>query len=231
MSDIESIAVRVIELIPEIIEKKPELAFRMFEALRKYFVPLELFQEYLKKLDRIESKIDKLEADIAELRKDVDGLKKEVAELRRDVDGLKRDVASLKKDMSDVKASLDMLMLSLEEEARDCVSAWLSKYGITMEPRSEIMCGMEINLFDVSGDYVLLGDATVRAGPKVVEWIVNRARKLVRCMPEYRGKEFIIVIYAMYFAPAAIEKAKEHNVWLVSARKEYTEFKTVRISV
>jgi len=236
MDDIEAIAVKVIELIPEIVERRPELAFKMFEMLKKYFVPLELFQKYLKKLDKIEKKVDKIESDVSGLKKDVavlkddvSGLKKDVAVLKDDVSGLKKDVAVLKKDMGDVKKSLDRLMLSLEEEAREYVRWWLNKYGIVMEPESKAICGMEINLFDVKDNYVLLGDATVRAGPRTVEWIANRARKLVKCVPEYRDKKFIIVVYAMHFTPDAVDKAKECGVWLISANKEITKLKTVRI--
>jgi len=257
MSDIEALAIKIIELIPEIVEKKPELAFRMFEILKKYFVPIELFQEYLRRLDRIEKKVGKIEEDVAALKKDVSVLKEDVSTLKKDVSVLKedvstlkkdvsvlkedvstlkkdvsvlkKDVSTLKKDMSDVKKSLDRLMLSLEEEAREYVKWRLSKYNIVMEPRSETICGMEINLFDAKGNYVLFGDATVRAGPRIIEWIVNRAKKLAKCVPEYRDKQFIVVIYAMRFTPDAIDKAKEYGVWLVTATKEETRLKTLRI--
>ena len=216
MDDIEAIVVRVIELIPEIIEKKPELAFKMFETLKKYFVPLELFKEYLKKLDKIEKKVDKIEED--------------VAGLKRDVGSLKEDVAGLKRDVGDMKVSIDRLMLSLEEEAREYIKWWLGKHDIKVDPRSEVICGMEINLFDDKGAYVLIGDATVRAGPRVVEWIYNRAKKLAKCAPRYKDREFIIVIYAMHFTPDTIEIAKKYGVWLLSATKEITKFKTTRIN-
>jgi len=56
MNDIENLAIKAIELMPEIIRKKPELAFRMFEILKRHFVPIEIFQEYLNKLDNIDKK-------------------------------------------------------------------------------------------------------------------------------------------------------------------------------
>ncbi len=230
MDDIEAIVVRVIELIPEIIEKKPELAFKMFETLKKYFVPLELFKEYLKKLDKIEKKVDKIEEDVAGLKRDVGSLKEDVAGLKRDVGSLKEDVAGLKRDVGDMKVSIDRLMLSLEEEAREYIKWWLGKHDIKVDPRSEVICGMEINLFDDKGAYVLIGDATVRAGPRVVEWIYNRAKKLAKCAPRYKDREFIIVIYAMHFTPDTIEIAKKYGVWLLSATKEITKFKTTRIN-
>ncbi len=222
MSDIKTLAMRVIDAIPEIVEKNPELAFRMFEILKRYFVPMEMFREYLRKIDNIDKKVTKIENDVAELKRDVANLKDDVAEL-------KRDVARLDKSMSDVKVTLERLMLSLEDEAREYVKYWLEKHNISIEPRIEVICNMEINLFGVTDRYVLIGDATVRVGPKVVEWIYNRAKKIAKCFPKYKNKEFIITIYAMHFTPDAIKKAEDLNVWLIKANKEITKLKTIQI--
>jgi len=219
MSDIEAIATKVIEIIPEIVEKKPELAFRIFEMLKRYFVPIELLQDYLKsidkKIDRIEKKVDRIEKDVAEIRG-------ETKTLRGDVEVLKRDTYSLKK-------SLDRLMLSLEEEAKDHVEWLLSKHGIKMKIEPKVVCGMEFDLFGIKEDLILVGDATVRAGPKVIEWMYNRAQKLAKCSPDYKKKKFVIVIYSMHFTPSAVEKAKKIGVWLISANKEVTELKTIKL--
>jgi len=226
MSDIEAIATKVIEKIPEIVEKKPELAFRIFEMLKRYFVPIELLQDYLKnidkKIDRIEKKVDRIEKDVAEIRGETKTLRDDVEALRGDVEVLKRDTYSLKK-------SLDRLMLSLEEEAKDHVEWLLNKHGIKMKIEPKVICGMEFDLFGIEEDLILVGDATVRAGPKVIEWMYNRAQKLAKCSPDYKKKKFVIVIYSMHFTPSAIEKAKKIGIWLISANKEVTELKTIKL--
>jgi len=247
MSDIEAIATKVIEKIPEIVEKKPELAFRIFEMLKRYFVPIELLQDYLKnidkKIDRIEKKVDRIEKDVAEirgetktlrddveaLRGDVEVLKSDVGALRGDMEALRGDVEVLKRDTYSLKKSLDRLMLSLEEEAKDHVEWLLNKHGIKMKIEPKVICGMEFDLFGIEEDLILVGDATVRAGPKVIEWMYNRAQKLAKCSPDYKKKKFIIVIYSMHFTPSAIEKAKKIGIWLISANKEVTELKTIKL--
>ena len=240
MSDIEAIATKVIEIIPEIVEKKPELAFRIFEMLKRYFVPIELLQDYLKsidkKIDRIEKKVDRIEKDVAEirgetktLRGDVEVLKSGVGALKVDMEALRGDVEVLKRDTYSLKKSLDRLMLSLEEEAKDHVEWLLSKHGIKMKIEPKVVCGMEFDLFGIKEDLILVGDATVRAGPKVIEWMYNRAQKLAKCSPDYKKKKFVIVIYSMHFTPSAIEKAKKIGIWLISANKEVTELKTIKL--
>ena len=131
--------------------------------------------------------------------------------------------------MASVKSSLDRLMLSLEEEAREYVRFWLRKYGINMKPKRLFICDMEINLFDSTEKYILLGDATVRAGPQVVRWIYGRAKKLVKCAPEFKDKDFIVVIYAMHFTPDAISEADKYGIWLISATEEHTKFRKIKL--
>jgi len=219
--DIEELAVKVIEKIPEIIEKKPELAYRMYEILKKHFVPLELFEEYLKKLDRIEKKVDKIEGDVGGLRKDVEVLKK-------DVGGLRKDVEVLKKDVTDLKVSVDRVMISLEEEAWEWVGWHLRQRGITMNVGRRFICGMEINIFGVNDKYVLIGDAKVRVGGKVVRSMFERAKRVLKCAPEYRGKKLIVVLYTMHYTQEAVDEARRLSVWLICSGREVTKFESLK---
>ncbi len=206
LSDAEAIAVKTIELLPEIIEKKPELAYRMFEILKRHFVPVEIFKEIMEKLDK---RLETLEMDVRELR---------------------RDVETLGKDMKSVKASLDRLMVSLEEEAQSWVRHLLKKHGIEMNVRREFVGDMEIDIFGESDDIVLVGDATVRAGRGVIEWIHNRARKISR-LPRFAGKKFIVIIYAMHYTPEAIELAKKFGVWLIRSGVEVSKFQIIAFPI
>lgn len=84
---------------------------------------------------------------------------------------------------------------------------------------------LEFDIYGEADDIVVLGDATVRAGPKIIEWIHNRAKKVINCEPALSNKRIILAVYTMHFTPDTVKLAEKLGIWLIKSGKEITKLR------
>ena len=161
--------------------------------------------------------------EIAKLREDmVAGFKRhdeEIAKLREDMNaGFKRhdeEMARMRRDIRDLKVTMERMVLSEEEEAREVLGHRLRALGISMALRRLELPGLEIDLYGTSDGICLIGEATVRAGRGLVEELDAKAELLARRHPELLRPRLMKAIYTIIATPDAIEEAERRGVWIL----------------
>jgi DNA repair exonuclease SbcCD ATPase subunit len=120
-----------------------------------------------------------------------------------------------------VERTLEKLTIDVEDEAKSILKVKLRELGITLELTSLILPGLEINIYGASDDTCVIGEATVRAGPKLVDELLGKIEKLKTNYPNLLRKKVILVIYASLPMIELIEKSKEKGIWLLKATEEF----------
>jgi len=161
--------------------------------------------------------------EIAKLREDMNkGFKRhdeEIAKLREDmVAGFRRHdemFAKLREDVRDVKVTLERVTISEEEEAKEVLGHRLKALGIPMALKRLELPGLEIDLYGASDGVCLIGEATVRAGIRLVEELDAKAGLLAERHPELLRPRVIKAIYTILATPEAIEEANRRGIWIL----------------
>jgi hypothetical protein len=200
--------------------------------------------ETLKRLDSLEERMvelsegqKKLWEEVKALREDVNTLKDDVSTLKSDVNTLKSDVGSLKTDFSilksdtralredvrQIRTTLERLTLTAEEEARSVVKHKLKeKLNIDIELDRIFIDATEVNMYGATGDICVVGEATVRLGPNLVNELLGKVKMIRDKRPDLLRKKMIKVIYTDYATPEAVEAATKSKVWILRWKKELT---------
>jgi hypothetical protein len=112
----------------------------------------------------------------------------------------------LRKDVRDVKTTLERVTLSLEEEARSFI-AWRLKEALGVEVALDkvFVDTLEINVYGVTGDLCVVGEATVRLGLGLVEELLEKVEVLKRRRPELLRRRMLKVIYTDVATPQALQ--------------------------
>jgi len=122
-----------------------------------------------------------------------------------------------------VERILEKLRIDVEDEAKSILKARLRELGVSLELTSLILPGLEINIYGVLDDVCVIGEATVRAGPKLIDELLEKIEKLKINYPNLLRKKVILVIYASLPMIELIEKAKEKGIWLLKATEEFSK--------
>jgi len=200
--------------------------------------------ETLKRLDSLEERMvelsegqKKLWEEVKALREDVNTLKDDVSTLKSDVNTLKSDVGSLKTDFSilksdtralredvrQIRTTLERLTLTAEEEARSVVKHKLKeKLNIDIELDRIFIDATEVNMYGATGDICVVGEATVRLRPNLVNELLGKVKMIRDKRPDLLRKKMIKVIYTDYAIPEAVEAATRSKVWVLRWEKELT---------
>jgi hypothetical protein len=116
-----------------------------------------------------------------------------------------------------VERTLEKLTVDVEDEARSVVKHRLREMGISLELGSLTLPDLEINLYGVSDNVCLVGEATVRGGATLVDELLEKLEVLRKKYPDRLRRKIILVIYASLPMVELVEKAKERNIWLLKA--------------
>jgi hypothetical protein len=114
-----------------------------------------------------------------------------------------------------VKVTLERVTISEEEEAREVLGHRLKALGIPMALKRLELPGLEIDLYGVSDGVCLIGEATVRAGIRLVEELDAKAGLLAERHPELLRPRVIKAIYTIMATPEAIEEANRKGIWVL----------------
>ncbi|MEM3045157.1 MAG: hypothetical protein QXV77_06665 [Candidatus Bathyarchaeia archaeon] len=216
--------------------------------------------DILERLDRIEENIEKLWIEVKSLRENQEKLWIEVKSLRENQEKLWIEVKSLRenqeklwievRDLREVQVSMletqrtmlstlnrlsatvDRLTLSVEEEARDVVRHRLKEeLGVVVAVDRLFIDDKEIDLYGVGDDLVLVGEATVRLGVRLLDELEDKINYLRLNRPELLRPRLIKAVYTDYAPPAALESARERGIWVLKWSGDLTPKKIHRIKV
>ena len=144
---------------------------------------------------------------------EIRSLREEQIRLREDFNEMLKEIRSINLRLGRVERTLEKLTLDIEEEARSILKYRIKKdFGLEMEIGRLVLPELELNLYGVSGDICVVGEASVRAGVRVLEGLLEKIEKLKARYPEKLRKQVIPVIYTSLPMPELVERAKLKNV-------------------
>jgi hypothetical protein len=133
-----------------------------------------------------------------------------------EVKSLRENQEDMLRDLHMLRAGFERLTLSVEEEARDVI-----RHRLRSDLRLDISLDrlwldrVEINIYGVSGDTCVIGEATVRLGTKLIEELEEKIEFLKSAKPNLLRPRIIRVIYADYAVPSALEAARKRGIWVL----------------
>jgi len=203
--------------------------------------------EILKRLDKLSEEQVKLREEqtkiwmeIARLREDFNRLREDFNKSREDFIMLRKDFSKLREDLimlredfnkmfravnlrlNRVERTLEKLTVDIEEEARSIIRHRLkTDLGLDMEIGSLILPDLEVNIYGVSDEVCVIGEATVRGGVGIVHELLRKIEVLKSRYPDRLRKRIIPIIYVCLPMPELIEEAKKRDIWILRATKDY----------
>jgi len=189
---------------------------------------------------RLREDFNKLREEQVRLREDFNELRREQVRLREDFNKLREEQIRLREDfnrlredfnkmfmafdvrLSRVEGTLQKLTLDVEDEARSIIKYRLKKdFGIEMDLAPLFMPELELNIYGVSDDVCVVGEATVRAGRGILDALLNKIELLKAKYPEKLRKRLIPVIYVCLPMPELVEEAAKRKVWVLKATQDF----------
>ncbi|RLE58964.1 MAG: hypothetical protein DRJ32_05470 [Thermoprotei archaeon] len=76
---------------------------------------------------------------------------------------------------------------------------------------------LEINIYGVAGDLCIVGEASVRAGYRVMEKLMKNLRYLRNRYPDKLRRIVVLIIYTSLAMPDLVEEAKKRDIWVLKA--------------
>jgi len=165
------------------------------------------------RLTKVEDRLTRLEAVVEELAKATRENTRAISELRKAMEHLER---RFDRRLTAIENMLNNLTIGLEYEANHVVQHLLKQRGI------EIRTGVtyfsrkfEFDIYGVSEQLTVIGDAKVKAGPQTVRRLVRKVRRAMDRYPDrFKGK-VVTVLYCLRALPDAIKEAESQGIWLV----------------
>jgi regulator of replication initiation timing len=167
--------------------------------------------------------------EIKNLREEQNKLWEEVKALREGQNKLWEEVRALRlgqerlwSEVRSIRVTLDRFAISEEEEAWEVVGYRLRELGINVKLNRVFIDNAEINIYGASDDTCVFGETVVRLGSSLIYELEEKIRLAREKKPTLLRPKLIKVIYALVVTPQAIELAREHGIWVLSVRQEYT---------
>ncbi len=170
---------------------------------------------------RFREELNKIWSEIRSLREEQVKLGEEQIRLREDFNEMLKEIRSINLRLGRVERTLEKLTLDIEEEARSILKYRIKKdFGLEMEIGRLVLPELELNLYGVSGDICVVGEASVRAGVRVLEGLLEKIEKLKARYPEKLRKRVIPVIYTSLPMPDLVERARLKKIWVLKATED-----------
>ena len=163
----------------------------------------------------------KIWSEIASIKEEQKNLREEQVKLREDFNRMLAVIDRMDVRLSRVERTLEKLTIDVEDEARSFLKHRLRELGLSVELTSLILPDLELNIYGVSGDVCVIGEATVRAGVSILEDLMGKFEKLKKMYPDRLRRKIILVIYASLPTAELIEEAKKRRIWLLKATEEF----------
>ncbi|MBS7654682.1 hypothetical protein KEJ43_06395 [Candidatus Bathyarchaeota archaeon] len=161
---------------------------------------------------------ERYDAEMAKLREDmIKGFERhdtEIAKLRED---FTRAFKGLDTRLSRVERTLEKITLDIEDEARIIIKYRLREMGYEIELGPLILPGVELNIYGVSDDLCVIGEASVRASINLINKIDRGIKKVKSMQPDKLRGKIVRVIYTGLAMPDLIERAEKEGIWILKA--------------
>ncbi|MEM2634439.1 MAG: hypothetical protein QW372_03100 [Nitrososphaerales archaeon] len=150
----------------------------------------------------------------------------EMAKLREDMrygfELIEKRLSSVERDIHQMRTYIERTSLTLEEEAFEVISGKLIKMGIKIALNRLILPDLELNIYGVADEICVIGEATIRAGIRIVTSLNEKVNLLIKKYPELVRPKMIKILYTMWITEEALEEAKRSGIWVLKAMKELT---------
>jgi len=155
------------------------------------------------------------------LREDFNVLSQEQRRLREDFNKMLKAFQQMDKRLTRIEKTVEKMTIDIEDEARSFVRHKLMERGISVDVDVLKLPEAEINIYGANKEYCVIGEASIRAGLKILDEIVEKYELLARKYPNYLREKIILVLYVLIPVPELIKEAEKRNIWVFKATKEY----------
>jgi nitrate reductase assembly molybdenum cofactor insertion protein NarJ len=210
-------------------EKFNEILSRLDEHDRKFNEILATLKEHTAILKEHTARLDEHDRKFNEI---LAVLKEHTAILKEHTAILKEHTARLNEhdrkfneiiaEIRDLKVYIERISLTLEEEAWEVITGRLRKMGIQVKLERLVLPDLEVNIYGAADNLCIVGEASTRAGARVVKSVDEKLDLIKRKYPEYLRDRVLKVVYTMWATEDAIEEAKKRGIWLLKALEELT---------
>ena len=212
----------IVERLEEHDRKFAEITERLVEHDRKFAEIMQRLEEHDKKFVEIMKRLEEHDEKFDEVARRLEEHDKKFSELIREISDIKRELL-------EIRAYMERFSLTLEEEAREVLERRLREKGVNVKLEPLIMPEVEIDIYGATEEVCVVGEASTRAGARIIEAIDRRIEDLKRKHPELLRPKLIKVVYTMWATEDTIEEASGRDVWLVKTMQELTPLKMVEI--
>ncbi|MDP8002943.1 MAG: hypothetical protein RAK17_02000 [Caldisphaera sp.] len=166
---------------------------------------------------------NKLWEEVKELKATQNEILKEIAKLWQAVADLRKDVDELKETTKNMQKTLERLTLSVEDEGREVIGFRLEKeLGEKINLDRIFVDNEEINIYGVSNELCVIGEATVRLGISLVDELERKIEKIREKRPDLMRKRIIKLLYVDIATPDSVELARKKGIWLLTVKGDIT---------
>jgi len=161
--------------------------------------------------------------------KEIKALREEQTKIWKEIRSINERINAIQQEQRKLSITVERLTISVEEEARDVISYRLSKeLGIEIKLDRLFIKGREINIYGTSGDICVIGEASVRVGPRIVKEIEEKIELIRKYKPELLKPKLIKVIYADVVPPKVLELASKNNIWVLNWKEDLLPRKIIQ---
>jgi len=135
------------------------------------------------------------------------------------------EVRSINVRLGRVERTLEKLTLDVEEEARIVIKYRLREMGYEVEVGPLVLPEVEVNIYGVTNDLCVVGEAKVRASSNAIDEINEKVELLKRFHPNRLRSRLLRVVYTCLAMPDLIERAEREGVWVLKATGDIVKLK------
>ena len=204
------------------------------EIMEKIKIILEELRSLREEQTRIWEEIKAIRQDMramqeeqARLREEQTRIWEEIKALRSDFNEMLTIIKQMNERLMRLERTVEKMTVDIEEEARSFVEYRLKEKGIKIRIDMLRLPEAEINIYGANKDICVIGEASIRAGKKILEELLKKYKLLKTKYPGYLREKVLLVLYVLLPMPELIEEAKKQNIWMLKSTKEYVPLERV----
>jgi uncharacterized protein YoxC len=206
---------------------------KLWENQNKMWEEIKGLRENQEKLWENQNKMwenqNKIWEEINKTWKEIKSLREEQTKIWKEIRSINERIKAIQEEQRRLSITVERLTISIEEEARDVISYRLSKeLGIEIKLDRLFINDREINIYGAAGDICVIGEASVRLGPRIVREIEEKIELIRKYKPELLKPKLIKVIYADVVPPKVLELASKNNIWVLSWKGDLLPMKIIQ---
>lgn len=176
----------------------------------------------MKRLDSLSNEQVNLRNELIKLSNEQVKLRREQIRLRRDFNEMLKVVKAMDLRLGKVEKTLEKLTIDVEDEARSILKHRLRReFSLDMEVGSLSLPELKLNIYGVSGEVCVVGEATVRGGAGIIDELIGKINILKSKYPEKLRKNIIPVVYVCLPLEELVEEARRREIWVLKAVQDF----------